>query len=67
MKSVILRVETHIHTQGKGKMITFNKTPNKDFKILNLTDFQLMAPELNVEHEKGKIMQIGRASCRERV
>ncbi|MBO5375169.1 MAG: metallophosphoesterase [Clostridia bacterium] len=38
-------------------MITFNKTPNKDFKILNLTDFQLMAPELNVEHEKGKIMR----------
>lgn len=38
-------------------MITFEKQPNKDFKILNLTDFQLMAGELEADHPRGKIFR----------
>ena len=44
--------------QAKNKrknMITFEKQQGKDFKVLNLTDFQLMAGELSPEHEKGRI------------
>ena len=38
-------------------MITFNKASDKDFKVLNLTDFQLMAGELDAENQKGKIFR----------
>jgi hypothetical protein len=37
-----------------GKMITLKKKKSKDFVILNLTDFQLLASEWTNETEKGK-------------
>ena len=37
-------------------MITFKKQKNKDFTILNLTDFQLQAPDWTLENQKGQII-----------
>ena len=47
---------THILNKDTT-MITFEKQQNKDFTILNLTDFQLMAGELEKDHPKGKIFR----------
>lgn len=41
----------------KNNMLAFEKQEGKDFKILNLTDFQLMAGELDAENPKGKIFR----------
>ena len=47
--------------------ISFEKKPDKDFKVLNLTDFQLMAGELSPENPKGKIFHYTLDTLIERV
>ena len=48
-------------------MITIQKKKDKDFVILNLSDFQLSPPEWSLEHKNGKIIDYTLKALYERV